>query len=44
VFENRILRRVFGPKMEEVTGERGTLDIEELHNLFSSPNIIRQIK
>jgi hypothetical protein len=39
VFENRALRRIFGPKRDEVTGEW-----RKLHNLFSSPNIIRQIK
>jgi hypothetical protein len=44
VFENRVLRRIFGPKREEVTGEWRKLDIVELHNLYSSPDIIRQIK
>jgi hypothetical protein len=44
VFENRILRRIFGLKRDEVTGEWRKLDNEELHNLYSSPNIIRQIK
>jgi hypothetical protein len=44
VFEDRILRRTFGPKRNEVTGEWGKLYNEELHILFSSPNIIRQIK
>jgi hypothetical protein len=44
VFENRILRRIFGPKRDEVTGERRKLRNEELHILYSSPNIIRQIK
>jgi hypothetical protein len=44
VFENRVLRRIFGPKRDEVTGERGKLHNEELHNLYSSPDIIRQIK
>jgi hypothetical protein len=39
-----ILRRIFGPKMDEVTGEWRKLHSEELHNLYSSPNIIRQIK
>jgi hypothetical protein len=43
VFENRVLRRIFGPKKDEVT-ERKKLHIEELHNLYSSPNVIRQIK
>jgi hypothetical protein len=41
VFENRVLRRIFGPQRDEVTGERTTLSNEELHNLCSSPNIIR---
>jgi hypothetical protein len=44
VFENRVLRRIFGPKMDEVTGEWRKLHIEELHNLYSSPDIIRQVK
>jgi hypothetical protein len=44
VFENRILRRIFGPKRDEVTGEWRKLHNEELHNLYSSPNIITQIK
>jgi hypothetical protein len=44
VFENRILRRIFGPKRDEVTGEWRELHNEELHILYSSPNIIRQIK
>jgi hypothetical protein len=44
VFENRVLRRIFGPKRDEVTGKWRKLHIEELHNLYSSPNIIRQIK
>jgi hypothetical protein len=43
VFENRVLRRIFGPK-KEVTGQRRKLHNEELHDLFSSPNIIRMIK
>jgi hypothetical protein len=42
VFENSALRRVFGSKRDEVTGEWGTLHNEELHNLYSSPN--RMIK
>jgi hypothetical protein len=44
VFKNRVLRRIFGPKRDEVTGEWRKLHSEELHILYSSPNIIRQIK
>jgi hypothetical protein len=44
VFENRVLRRISGPKRDEVTGEWRKLHNEELHILYSSPNIIRQIK
>jgi hypothetical protein len=44
VFENRVLRGIFGPKWEEVTGEWRKLHNRELHNLYSSPDIIRQIK
>jgi hypothetical protein len=44
LFENRELRRIFGPKREEVTGDCRKLHNEELHNLYSSPNIIRIIK
>jgi hypothetical protein len=44
VFDNTILRRIFGPKMDEVTGDWRKLHNEELHKLNSSPNIIRQIK
>jgi hypothetical protein len=44
VFENRVLRRIFGPKREEVTGEWGKLHNEELHDLYSLPSIIRIIK
>jgi hypothetical protein len=43
VFENRVLRRIFGPKRDEVTGEWRKLHNEELHNLYSSPSIIRLI-
>jgi hypothetical protein len=44
VFENRVLRGIFGPKRDEVTGEWRNLRNGELHNLYSSPDIIRQIK
>jgi hypothetical protein len=44
VFENRVLRRIFGPKRDEVTAEWRKLHNGELHNLYSSPDIIRQIK
>jgi hypothetical protein len=44
VFENRVLTRIFGPKMDEVTREWTKLHSEELHILYSSQNIIRQIK
>jgi hypothetical protein len=44
VFENTVLRRIFGPKGDEVTGEWRKLHSEELHNLNSSPDIIRQVK
>jgi hypothetical protein len=44
VFENRVLRRIFGPKRDEVRGVWRKLHNEELHILYSSPNIIRQIK
>jgi hypothetical protein len=44
VFENRVLRRIFGPKRDEVTGDWRKLHNEELHNLYSSQNIIRMIK
>jgi hypothetical protein len=43
-FENRVLRRLFGPKREEVAGNWRRLHNEELHNLYASPNIIRVIK
>jgi hypothetical protein len=44
VFENRVLRRIIGPKFDEVTGEWRKLHNKELHNLYSSPSIIRIIK
>jgi sorting nexin-29 len=44
VFENRVLRRIFGPKRDEVTGEWRKVNSGELHNLYSSPEIVRQIK
>jgi hypothetical protein len=44
VFENRMQRRIFGPKRDEVTGGWRKLHIEELHDLYSSPSIIRIIK
>jgi hypothetical protein len=43
MFENRGLRRIFGPKRDEVTGEWRKVHNEELHILYSSPIIIRQI-
>jgi hypothetical protein len=43
VFENRVLRRIFGPKREEVAGGWRRLHNKELHNLYSSPNIVRLI-
>jgi hypothetical protein len=44
VFENRVLRRIFGPKGDEVTVDWRKLHNEELHDLYSSPSIIRIIK
>ena len=44
MFENRVLRRIFGPKREEVTGEWRKLHNEELNDLYSSPKTIRVIK
>jgi hypothetical protein len=43
VFQNRVLRRIFGPKRDEVTGEWRRLHKEELNDLYSPPNIIRVI-
>jgi hypothetical protein len=44
MFENRVLRRLFGPKRDEVTGEWRKLYTEELNDLYSSPDIVRVIK
>jgi len=44
VFENRLIRGIFGPKRDEVTGEWRKLHNEELNDLYSSPNIVRVIK
>jgi len=44
VFENRVFRRIFGPKMDEVIGEWRKLHEEELNHLYSSPNIVSVIK
>jgi hypothetical protein len=44
VFENRVLKRIFGPKRDQITGEWRKLHSGELHNLYSSPDITRQIK
>jgi hypothetical protein len=44
VFENRVLRRIFGPKRDEVIGRWRKLHNEELHGLYSSPSIVRVIK
>jgi hypothetical protein len=44
VFDNKVLRRIFGPKREEVVGGWRRLHNEELHNLYASPNIVRVIK
>jgi hypothetical protein len=44
VYENRVLRRIFGPKRDEVKGGWKKLHNEELHNLYSSSNIIMVIK
>jgi hypothetical protein len=44
VFENRVLRKIFGPKMDDLTGEWRKPHNEELNGLYSSPNIIRMIK
>jgi hypothetical protein len=44
VFEKRVLRRIFGPKGDEVKGDLRKLLDEELHNFYSSPSIIRMLK
>jgi hypothetical protein len=44
VFENRVLRKIFGPKKDEVIGARRKLHNVELHNLYCSSRIIRMIK
>jgi hypothetical protein len=44
VFENRVLRRIFGPKGDKITGEWKTLQNEELNDWYSSPNIVQVIK
>jgi hypothetical protein len=44
VFENRALRRVFGPKRDEVIGEWRKLHSKELSDLYTSPNIVRVVK
>ena len=44
VFENRVLRRIFGPRKDEVTGEWGKLHNEEISDLYSLPSIVRVVK
>ena len=44
VFENGLLRRIFGPKRDDVTGEYSKLHNEELNDLYCSPNIVQVIK
>jgi len=44
VFENAVLRRIFGPQRDKVTGERRKLHNEELNDLYCSPNNVRVIK
>jgi len=44
VFENKVLRRIFGPRRDDVTGDWRRLHNEELYDLYSSPNIVRVIK
>ena len=44
MYENMVLRRIFGPRRDEVTGEWRRLHHEELNDLYSSPNIVRVMK
>ena len=44
VFENMVLRRIFGPRRDEITGESWRMHNEDLNDLYSSPNIVRVIK
>jgi hypothetical protein len=44
VFKNSVLRRLFGPRRDEVTGSWRNLHIKEFHNLYSSPSVIRMVK
>ena len=44
MFENRVLRRIFGPRRDEVTGECGKLHNEKLNDLYSSPNMVGVMK
>ena len=44
VFENRVLRRIFGPKRDVVTGEWRKLHSEELNDVYCSPNVVQEIK
>jgi len=44
MFENMVLRRIFGPRGDEITGEWRRLHNEELNDLYSSPNIVRVMK
>jgi hypothetical protein len=44
VYENRVLRRIFGPRRDEVTNEWTKLHNEKLNDLYSSPNIVRVVK
>jgi len=44
LFENRVVRKVFGPERDEVTGEWRRLHMEKIYSPYSSPNIIREMK